>query len=112
MAQKLIFELVDGQKVEASLIGLFKPYDGEIDILLEENGERCKLPLSEICCIFFDDNFDQIVCSSDNYISDNTASLEEVETVSGKHFQIRLLGEQEFRTGFYARSIDKHAPYK
>jgi hypothetical protein len=48
MAKKLILELVDGQKVEASLIGSFRPDDGEIDILLEENGERCKLPLSEI----------------------------------------------------------------
>ena len=58
MAQKLILELLDGQKVEASLIGSFRPDDGEIAILLEENGERCKLPLSEICCIFFNDDFD------------------------------------------------------
>ena len=63
MAQKLILELVDGRKVEASLIGSFRPDDGEIDILLEENGERCKLPLSEICCIFFDDDFDQVAYS-------------------------------------------------
>ncbi len=112
MAQKLILELVDGQKVEASLIGSFRPDDGEIDILLEENGERCKLPLSEICSIFFNDDFDQVAYPSDNDVSDNTESLEEVETVSGKHFQIRLIGEQEFQTGFYARSIDNHAPHK
>ncbi len=112
MAPKLILELVDGQRVETSLIGSFKPDDGKIDILLEENGERCKLPLSEICCIFFNDDFDQVVFSSNNDVRDNTESLEEVETVSGKHFQIRLFEEQEFQTGFYARSIDKHAPYK
>ena len=35
MAQKLTLELVDGQKVEASLIGSFRPDDGEIDILFE-----------------------------------------------------------------------------
>jgi hypothetical protein len=91
MAQKLILELVDGRKVEASLIGSFKPDDGEIDILFEENGERSKLPLAEICCIFFNDDFDQVAYSSDNDVSDNTDSLEEVETVSGKHFQIRLI---------------------
>jgi Tfp pilus assembly pilus retraction ATPase PilT len=112
MAQKLILELVDGQQVEASLMESFKPDDGEIDILFEENGERCKLPLSEICCILFDDNFDQVAYSSDNDVSDNTESLEEVETVSGRHFQIRLIGELEFETGFYARSIDKHVPHK
>ena len=112
MDHKLILELVDGRKVEASLIGSFRPDDGEIDILLEENGERCKLPLAEICCIFFDDDFDQVVYSSDNDVSDNKESLEEVETVSGKHFQIRLIEEQEFQTGFYARSIDSHVPQK
>jgi len=112
MAPKLILELVDGQKVEASLIGSFKPDDGKIDILLEKNGERCKIPLSEICCIFFNDDFDQVVFSSDNEVKDNTESLEEVETISGKHFQIRFFEEQEFQTGFYARSIDKHAPHK
>ena len=57
MAQKLILELFDGQKVKASLIGSFSPDYGEIDILLGENGERCKFPLSEICCIFFKDGF-------------------------------------------------------
>ena len=112
MAQKLILELVDGRKVEASLIGSFRPDDGEIDILLEENGERCKLPLAEICCIFFDDDFDQVAFPSDNAVPDNAASLEEVETVSGKRFQIRLIAEQEFQTGFYARSIDRHVPHK
>ena len=112
MAQKLILELVNGQKVEASHIGSFRPDDGELDILLDENGKRYKLPLSEICCIFFNDDFDQVAYSSDNDVSDNKESLEEVETVSGKHFQIRLIGEQEFQTGFYARSIDNQTPYK
>jgi hypothetical protein len=106
MTQKLILELVDGQKAEASLIGSFKPDDGEIDILLDKNKERYKLPLSEICCIFFSDDIDQVA-----YSSDNTESLEAVETVSGKHFQVRLIGKQKFQTGFYARSIDKHAPH-
>jgi len=112
MAQKLILELVDGQKVEAFLIWSFRPDDGEIDILLEENGERYKLPFSKICCIFFNDNFDQVAYISDNDVPDNTESLEEVETVSGKHFQVRLIGQPKFQTGFYARSIDRHVPHK
>ena len=112
MAQKLILEMVDGQKVEASLIGSFRPDDGEIDILLKKNGERCKLPFTEVCCLFFNDDFDQAAYSSINNVSDNTESLEEVETVSGKSFQIRLVGDQEFQTGFFARSIDNHAPHK
>ncbi|MGV7222972.1 MAG: GspE/PulE family protein [Nitrospinales bacterium] len=112
MTQKLILELVDGRKVDASLIGSFRPDDGKIDILLEKNGGRYKLPLSEICCIFFSDDFDQVAYSSDNDLPDDTESLEEVETVSGKHFQARLIGKQEFQTGFYAQSIDNHAPHK
>jgi type II secretory ATPase GspE/PulE/Tfp pilus assembly ATPase PilB-like protein len=112
MTQKLILELVDGQKAEASLIGSFKPDDGKIDILLDKNKESYKLPLSDICCIFFSDDFDQVAYSSDNDFPENTESLEEVETVSGKHFQVRLIAEQEFQTGFYARSIDKHTPHK
>ena len=59
MTQKLILELVDGQKAEASLIGSFKPDDGKIDILLDKNKERYKLPLSEIYCIFLA-NFDKV----------------------------------------------------
>ena len=112
MTQKLIIELVDGQKAEASLIGSFKPDDGEIDILLNNKKERYKLPLSEICCIFFSDDFNQVAYSSDNDFPDSTESLEEVETVSGKHFQVRLIGKQKFQTGFYAHSIDKHTPHK
>jgi len=112
MAPNLTLELVNGQKVEASLIGSFRPDDGEIDLLFDKNGEKCKLPLSEICCFFFNDDFDQIAYSSNNDVSDNMESLEEVEIVSGKRFQIRLIAEQEFKTGFFARSIDKHVPHK
>jgi type II secretory ATPase GspE/PulE/Tfp pilus assembly ATPase PilB-like protein len=112
MAPKLTLELVNGQKVEAYLIGSFRPDDGEIDLFFEENGEKCKLPLSEICCLFFNEDFDQIEYPSNNDVLDNTESLEAVETVSGKHFQIRILVEQEFQTGFFAQSIDSHVPHK
>ena len=112
MLQKLIIDLVDGQQIKGSLIESFKPDDGEIDILFEENGQRCNLPLSEICCILFNDNVDQVPYSSNNDVWDDAESLEEVETASGKHFQIRLTGGQEFKTGFYARSIDKHLPHR
>ena len=61
---------------------------------------------------FFSDDFDQVAYSSDNDFPENTESLEEVETVSGKHFLVRLIAEQEFQTGFYARSIDKHTSHK
>ena len=112
MAQKLVLELVDGRNVEAFLIGSFKPDEGKIDILLEKNGERYKIPISEICCIFFSDDFDQVVYSPDNDFPDNAESLEEIETVSGKHFQVRLIGKQKFQAGFYAHCIDSQAPHK
>jgi type II secretory ATPase GspE/PulE/Tfp pilus assembly ATPase PilB-like protein len=112
MAPNLTLELVNGQQLEASLIGSFRPDDGEIDLLLEKNGEKCKLPLSEICCFLFNDDFDQFAFSSNNYLLDNTESLEEVEIVSGKRFQTRLIVDQEFQTGFFARSIDDHVPHK
>ena len=112
MAPNLTLELVNGQQLEASLIGSFRPDDGEIDLLLEENGEKCKLPLSEICCFLFNDDFDQFAFSSNNYLLDNTGSLEEVEIVSGKRFQTRLIVDQEFQAGFFARSVDDHVPHK
>jgi len=112
MALNLTLELVNGQQLEASLIGSFRPDDGEIDLLLEKNGEKCKLPLSEICCFLFNDDFDQFAFSSNNYVLDNTESLEEVEIVSGKRFQTRLIVDQEFQTGFFARSVDDHVPHK
>ena len=112
MAQKLVLELVDGKNVEAFLIGSFKPDEGKIDIILDKNAEGYKLPISEICCIFFSDDFDQVVYSPDNDFPDNAESLEEVETVSGKHFQVRLLGKQKFQAGFYAHSIDNQAQNK
>ncbi|MGB9438025.1 MAG: hypothetical protein WCB15_08790, partial [Desulfobacterales bacterium] len=64
MALNLTLELVNGQQLEASLIGSFRPDDGEIDLLLEKNGEKCKLPLCEICCFLFNDDFDQFAFSS------------------------------------------------
>ena len=112
MARNLTLELVNGQQLEASLIGSFRPDDRKIDLLLEKNGEKCKLPLSEICCFLFNDDFDQFAFSSNNYVLDNTESLEEVEIVSGKRFQVRLIGKQEFQTGFFARSVDDHVPHK
>ncbi len=112
MALNLTLELVNGQQLEASLIGSFRPDDGEIDLLLEKNGEKCKLPLCEICCFLFNDDFDQFAFSSNNYVLDNTESLEEVEIVSGKRFQTRLIVDQEFQTGFFARSVDDHVPHK
>ena len=53
MAQKLILEMVDGQKVEASLIGSFRPDDGEIDILIKEKWRKMQVTVYRSLLPFF-----------------------------------------------------------
>ena len=112
MPQNLIFEMIDGQKAEASLSGSFKPDEGKIDIRLAKNNKKYKLPLSEISCIHFNDDIDQVVGLAEKDLPDSPEALEKVETAAGKQFQVRLLDKQEFQTGFFARSINKQTPQK
>ncbi len=112
MTQQLILELIDGQAIEATLASPFSPDDNEIHVLLAKNKKRYTLPLSELCCILLGGAPDQTITLSEEEIPDDDTSLEEVETISGKHFHVRVIDGQDYNTGFYAFPVESQTPYK
>jgi len=110
MKPNLFLELANGKEIEASCVTPFSPDDNEINVLLAKKDKKRTYLLSEVCCILMNDIPDSEI--SPQEISTTDDELEELETISGKHFHVRAIKGQNYLTGFYALSIESHIPYK
>jgi len=109
MKPDLFLELTNGKEIEASCVSPFRPDDNEINVLLPTNDKRRNYLLSEVCYILMNDIPNHVVSPQENITTDD--ELEELETISGKHFHVRTIKGQNYRTGFYALSIESDIPY-
>lgn len=110
MKPNLFLELTNGREIEASCVSPFRPDDNEINVLLAKKDKQRKYHLSEVCYILMNDIPDHEI--SPQKIATTDDELEELETISGKLFHVRVIKEQNYRTGFYALSVESHIPYK
>ncbi len=109
MKPDLFLALTSGREIEASCISPFRPDENEIHVRLAKNDKRHKYLLSEICCILMNDISDHELSPGEISTTDN--ELEEIETISGKLFHVRVIKGQRYRTGFYALSVERNIPY-
>jgi len=110
MEPNLCLELINGSELEASSVSPFMPDENEINVILSKNNKRCKYLLSEVCCILMNDIPDHEIDAHEIDTADD--ELEELETISGKLFHVRVIKGRNYRTGFYAVSVESHIPYK
>ncbi|MCF6289473.1 MAG: Flp pilus assembly complex ATPase component TadA [Desulfobacterales bacterium] len=106
MNRTIILELTDGKRKEGSLAAEFSPNTNEIKVILSDAGEQRKLSLAEVCAVLLEDKPDEIEDAH------NADVLEEVETTTGKSFQVRVPEDQAFQTGFYGFSIEEQASHR
>jgi len=110
MKSNLVLGLINGRELEASFDRPFAPDENEINVILSRDNKKCKYLLSEVSYILMNHIPDQEISS--HKIIPTEDEPEELETISGKHFQIRVVKGRNCRTGFYALSIESHLPFK
>ncbi len=106
MNWEVILELMDGRREEADLARPFQPEENEIRVRLARNGDTHTFHFSKICCILMRSK------AYTKTFSSHEQTLEEVITVTGNRYQVAVLKDQPFSTGFYGLSPDRTHPYK
>lgn len=106
MKWDIILELMDGRTEEATLARPFLPEKGEIKIILAKDGRVHTYSLTKICCVLMMPKAQQLK------LSYNEQSLEDVITLTGKHYRVAVSKDQQSHAGFYGLSADASSPYK
>lgn len=106
MKWDIILELMDGRTEEATLARPFLPEKGEIKIILARDGRVHTYSLNKICCVLMIPKAQRLK------LSHHDKSLEDVVTLTGKHYRVAVLKEEQSHAGFYGLSADASSPYK
>jgi len=101
----VLIDFVDGQKVEASLLQEFSPSQSELNVALISKKVQ-KFSLHEICCIQMKDNSKQTA----EFIEH--CHEEEITTVTGNKYKVRVREDIVYASGFYGYATQKNTPYK
>lgn len=106
MKWDIILELMDGHTEEATLARPFLPEQGEIKIILAKDGRVHTYSLTKICCVLMMPKAQRLK------LPYNEQSLEDVITLTGKHYRVAVSKDQQSHAGFYGLSADASSPYK
>ncbi len=99
MQYDISLQLLNNSKIEAAAARPFEPDDNEIEVITAEGREKITFPLSEVACVFLDNKPAKIAQN------DAAENQEEVETVCGDRFNVRVPGSQDYQTGFFGLPI-------
>ena len=106
MNSDVILELMDGRREEADLARPFEPAENEIRVRLARNGNTHTFHFSKVCCVMMKPK------AHPKMFPSHEQTLEEVVTMTGNRYQVAVLKDQQFPTGFYGLSRDLTHPYK
>lgn len=106
MKHDVVLELVSGQMREVTLARPFNPTESEIHVFMGTNGNARKFFLSDVCCVLMQNIPDEVALSREDGVR------EEVETINGNYYFVRVIGRKKYKTGFYGLTLDSSNPYK
>jgi hypothetical protein len=98
-------ELLDGRREQATLARPLNPEENSLEVLLARNGKAHTYSLSEICSISMPGTPSQFALFSE-------CEVDEVETVTGKRYCVRILEPHKYRTGFYGFNTNSENPLR
>ena len=102
----IVLDFKNKRSVKANLARPFDPDENKIEVILTEKEIKKTFSLPNICVLQMRNKPDYPGLNFDKGV------LEEVETNIGKTFNVRVLEDQNFQTGFISVSIDKESVYK
>jgi len=102
----IVLEFKNNQSVKANLARPFDPGENKIEVILTKKEIKKTFPLSNVCILQMRNKPDYPGLNFDKGV------LEEVETNTGKKFNVRVIEDQNFQTGFISVSIEKESVCK
>ncbi len=113
MDSHVVVEFLRGQYEEAKLDKLFDPYGHKICLTFTKDDVKCNFGYSELSCILMNNVPEEVVqYALSGEDADSSTSLEEIETISGKLFHVRVLDKNIYNTGFFVLSITSYSSFK
>ncbi len=106
MTNEIILEMMDRRSFPALLTTPFSPKDNKVCLTLPEQAKARAFPLSEISCLRMKTRPEWAPAKH------AAAQLEEVETVAGTTYFVRVPENQQFQTGFFAFSIEEKDEFR
>ena len=106
MEHDAVLELVNGQMKEVTLARHFNPTESEIHVFMGTNRNARKFFLSGVCCVLMKNIPDEVALSREDGV------LEEVETINGNHYFVRVIENKKNQKGFYGLNSGSINPYK
>lgn len=107
MERDIIVKYLDGQQVVGSLADPFKPKTNLIKLVVAETDDSKDISLDHVCCV-------QILGTPSNvFSSSEEESMEEVHTVTGESYHVRILGSKEkYPNGFFGFPVEEDSPFR
>jgi len=102
MSKHLVIYLKNGQTIEGTLSRPFKPRDSDIEVYVGKDERRYLFSLDEICVVAF-------ALSPPWFRPDHSEGIEEIQTTSGKSFQVEVFPPGVIRLGFIGLLTDEKA---
>ena len=102
----IILDFKNKRSVKANLARPFDPDENKIEVILTEKEIRKTFSLPNVCVLQMRNKPDYPGLNFDKGV------LEEVETNTGKKFNVRVPEDQNFQTGFISVSIEKESVCK
>src|SRR3972149_4299746 len=101
-----ILELIDGQRIEATLAKPFNPEDNEVELLIGSAKKKQNYFFPDICCVSMMWHRDWL------HLFQKGVSQEAVTTVIGKTYHVNVPDKQPAASGFFGLTIDDNTPYR
>jgi len=101
-----ILELIDGQRIEATLAKPFNPEDNEVELLIGSAKKKQNYLFPDICCVSMMWHRDWL------HLFQKGVSQEAVTTVIGKTYHVNVPDKQPAASGFFGLTIDDNTPYR
>jgi type II secretory ATPase GspE/PulE/Tfp pilus assembly ATPase PilB-like protein len=103
----IILELMDGQRIEATLAKPFNPGDDEVALLSGSTKKKQNYLFPDICCVLMMGHEDWL------HLFQKNVSREAVTTTIGKTYHVNVPDKQSSpATGFFGLTVDENTPYR
>lgn len=106
MIHPLIIKFLTGRQEEVNLLRPFHPRDKQLHVELTRCQQEIQVPLDELCYIMVIDQSDWQLPVKEGEL------VEQIETVTGDSFEMRVPDAQHFKSGFYAFPVDQQQSYR
>lgn len=97
--KQVIVRLLDGDKIEGVLTGGFNPNDNQI-VISDSAGVQQILPLDTINTVWMNGEPEHDISAV------RETMIEDVETLAGTHYQVRIPEKKKYATGFFGYPIE------